>query len=337
MTLELPGLRGTNPLGFFAALGAIDVATRRRDMGTEPPRLWWTDGIEPEARMEGLESIDDLVDRIDGDRADWIGSPVLEPVIDGVLQDDVKLSTARRQRPGSGDDRSDLRVWMEEVYARGGEADVALLHALVAEGATMGTSSVAKPTHLHFTAGQQKFLQMARQLRDEISTDDLREALVGPWRFDRPLPVFGWDTSRGDRIYALRGFNPSGDKKLGVPGAEWLGFLGLRFFPVATQVVRGRAQLVTAGCSPSWKRGSFTWPLWGHGDRLSRLGLTAESIQAIVADAAIPYMRRSQREVLGITRVLEAPITRTDQGGYGSFGPAADVVSSDDLVSAMVL
>lgn len=336
MTIELCALKGTNPLGLFAALGVLDVATRHRDPQDSAPRLWWTDELEPEARIEGFGSFEELVEVIDNDRTRWADSPVLKPEVDGVLQDDVKLSTS--VRAGAHDQRSPLRQWMEQVYEKGDVADIALVHALVAEGATMGTSADAKPSHFHFTAGQQKFLQMVRQLRDGVTRDDLVEALAGPWRFGRPLPMLGWDTSRGDRIYALRGFNPSSDKKHGVPGADWLGFLGLRFFPVATRVIRGRPQLVTTGCEPGWKRGAFTWPLWGPGSPATHSrGLTAEVVRALLADEAIREMPQGHRDLLGVIRVLRAPITRSDQGGYGSFGPAAEVVSTGDRITAMVL
>lgn len=71
------------------------------------------------------------------------------------------------------------------------------------------------------------------------------------------MPTLGWDT-RGERIYALRGFDPSKEKGTGVPGAEWLAFLGLTFFPA---FARG-GKLLTTGCEPDWKAGSFNWPLW---------------------------------------------------------------------------
>ncbi len=38
MTVHLTGLVGTNPLGFLAALGALDAATRIRPEAQ--PRLW---------------------------------------------------------------------------------------------------------------------------------------------------------------------------------------------------------------------------------------------------------------------------------------------------------
>ncbi len=328
MTTELTGLRGTNPLGLFAALGALDVATRA--FSDRRVALWWSDEIDPVAHLEGIE-LDDLIDAVDQDRQRWIESPILNWTIGGKPMADVKLDTRADEGP------SVLRRWIVHVHANGDDADTALLHALVAEGSTMGTSSECKPTHFHFTAGQQKFLAMVRELRDKVTADHLREAVVGPWTFSSPLPMLGWDTSRGDRIYALRGFNPAGEKKLGVPGAEWLGFLGLRFFPVATQVVRGRAQLVTTGCSAGWKKGTFTWPLWSSGDPQGPPGLTAPVVQSLMADEQLSQLTARQRGALGVHRVLQAPISRSAQGGYGSFGPPAEHVSTSERITAMVM
>lgn len=320
MTIELPALRGTNPLGLFAALGALDVADRHaKQSGGEPPKLWWSDAIDPEARIEGIDSVDALIELIDADRTRWVDSPVLDQV-----NDTLKLETKSINSP------SPLRKWVQSVCDGGEETDMSMLYALVAEGATLGSSTESKPTHFDFTAGQQKFLVMVRELRDKVTADDFREAIVGPWRFESPLPSLSWDTSRGARIFALRGFNPATEKKLSVAGAEWLGFLGLRFFPVATQTVGTRAQLITTGCEPNWKRSAFVWVLWNR-------PLTPSVIQSLLADKTVPTFSERERAALGVSRILRAPITRTDQGGYGSFGPAAETISVRDRVDAMIL
>jgi hypothetical protein len=57
---------------------------------------------------------------------------------------------------------------------------------------------------------------------------DFEEALFGPWLYARALPVLQWDNSQ-TRDYALRASDPSKEKKLGVPGADWLAFRGLSF------------------------------------------------------------------------------------------------------------
>lgn len=331
MTIHLRGFSGINPLGVLAALGTLDVATR-----AWPDRriaLWWDDLIEPTAHLDGVDDLDELVAVIDADRARWTTSPLFDFTVDGKPMSDIKLDTAPDPTTGV----SVLRAWMEHVHDRGDAADQALLHALVAEGATAGQSTDAKPTHLHFTAGQQKFLVMVRELRDGVTADHLREALDGPWTYASPLPMLGWDSSRGERIYALRGFDPSKEKKTGVPGAEWLGFLGLRFFPVATQVVRGRAQLVTTGCSSSWKEGTFTWPLWGPGHPDGPPGLTAAVVASLVGDDGLVRLTVTERSALGVHRMLQAPIRRSDQGGYGSFRPAEELLGPSDRIAATVL
>jgi hypothetical protein len=111
-----------------------------------------------------------------------------------------------------------LRAWAAEVVETLDEsrADADLFTALVAEGAVDGRGNT-KPTHLHFTAGQQRFLQIARELAAAVDADRLREALFGPWREDSPLPSLSWN-SGGERLYALRAIDPAKDKRLGVPG-----------------------------------------------------------------------------------------------------------------------
>jgi hypothetical protein len=183
---------------------------------------------------------------------------------------------------------------------------------LVAEGA-VARKGDSKPTAFHFTAGNQRFLVMIRDLCAGVGAERIAEALVGPWRYDSPLPVLGWD-ARGERIYALRGADPAKEKKLGVPGADWLAFLGLRFFPVAVD----SGKLRTTGCGGRWKRETFTWPLWC-------VGLTSAVVGSLLADGNLTRLGVADRQQLGVSEVFQAPIRRSDQGGYGSFGPPAPV------------
>lgn len=306
--IELVALRGRNPLGLFAALGVLDVVAHA--LPERSVTLRWTGGLEPHAVLGGADSIEQIIELCDHDRARWATSPVLTWGPDGKPLDDLKPSLL------------DLRRWIEVVVATywesGDDRDIALLAGLVAEGAAAGKGD-AKPTHFHFTAGQQKFLLMVRQLQREVTADHFEEALTGPWRYTSTLPVLGWD-ARGERIWALRGFNPSGDKKRGVPGADWLAFLGLRYFPVALHTDRrGVVQLATTGCELGWRTGSFTWPLWG-------VPLMTDVVAALLADTRILLMAPLSRRRLGVTDVLRASIRRSEQGGYGSFGPPSVAV-----------
>ncbi len=63
-----------------------------------------------------------------------------------------------------------------------------------------------------------------------------------------------------------------------------------------------------------WKNGVFHWPVW-----------SAPSTRLEVASLLrgdVTRLRRQEREALGVTQVFSSAITRSDQGGYGSFSPA---------------
>lgn len=297
--LRLDPLNGLNPLGFLAALGVLDVLQRVRP--DRSPTLYWSDGIRPMPTVTGADGIEDLVSVILDDRESWQESVVLQGW-GAERPDDIKP------------DPKDVSTWFRAAELSAHAGDLPLLHALISEGALAGKGD-SKPTHLHFTAGQQKFLEMCRQLRDELDRSHIVEALDGPWTRSSKLPVLGWDNEQGERLFAYSRKEPSSGKKTGVPGADWLAFLGLRFLPVSTT---SGGELVTAGCAPTWKVGGhLTWPLWSR-----PLG-SVEVSMLLVEDQS--SMSPVQRELRGITRLSRAPIRRADQGGYGSFGPTLPI------------
>lgn len=303
--VELPGLWGQNPVGLLAALGALDGIDRLRP--ELEVRLSWTDALVPRAVLTGIGDLDEVVSILDRDREAWLTSVLLNWGPDGVPLDDVKPSP------------EDARRWVQAVMGANGprrDAELTLMAALFAEGA-VDNKGRTKPTHLHFTAGQLHFLSRGvRRLASSVDPERIREALAGPWRYDSELPVLRWDV-RGERVYALRATDPSPEKPLGVPGADWLGFLGLSFFPVWAR----RQQLHTTGCAEGWKLSSFTWPLWS-------VQLRPAVIRSLMRDAAIVEALEAVRRARGVFQVLRAPIRRTDQGGYGSFGAPEPVVAA---------
>lgn len=299
--VALPALAGTNPLGFLAALGTLDAAA-----ATVPGvTLRWTDDVVPRAILGGIADADVVLDVLDRDRESWNDSVLLG------FPGDSPLSDAKP-------DGQLLRRWFEAVArTETGRAASDHLCALVAEGAFDGNGGKAKPTHLHFTAGQQQFLSMIRTLAYDVDRERLREALFGPWAYDSTLPSLSWDV-RGERIYALRATDPSPEKRRGIPGADWLAFRGLVFYPVARTP---RGSLRTTACNAEWKRSAFRWPLWS-------VPCSRDVAMSLVADETLVSASRRTRlqpeelAARGIISVYEAPVRRTDQGGYGSFsGP----------------
>ncbi len=303
--VALRALEGTNPLGFLAGLGVLDALTSENPDAT----LHWTDELVPHAVVGGITDLDLLLDILDRDQEVWRDSALLG------FPEGAPLPDAK---PGS----ETLREWFEAVAGkRDRRADSDLLCSLVAEGA-LDRSAKAKPTHLHFTAGRQQFLNMVRLLAAKVDRERLREAVCGPWRYDSPLPSLSWD-ARGERVYAIRAINPSDEKRLSVPGSDWLAFRGLVFYPV-TRTNMG--SLRTTACDPPWKHSAFRWPIW-------EVPCTRNVIKSLVADHTLVSQSRRTRlrpedlTARGILSVLEAPIRRNDQGGYGSFGGPEVLVS----------
>lgn len=308
--LALPALEGTNPVGFLAALGVLACLDRARRAAT----LRWTDDLVPHAMISGATSMADAVGVIDADRRWWENESV---TLNWHALSDVKVPPEALHEWA----HAVRSAWVADPTSPWRRADIDLWRALVAEGAAAGKGD-AKPTHLHFTAGQQQFLTMARALARWVDTDRVAEALVGPTpggpRLD--LKTFGWD-AQGDRVYALRADDPSKskDKRMGIPGADWLALLGLSFLPVAARGTRLR----TTACEDGWKAGAFRWPLWQVPARRS-------SVMGLLSETARVGRRPNARELAGrgVTLLLESPIRRTDQGGYGSFGAPTVLVDT---------
>lgn len=308
--LLLEGLDGSNPLGFLAALGVLRVLTEQ-SAPPETPRLAW--------RNEGLwrpvidtdRSREELVALLVDDIGTWSSDPALDLTYS---KQDGATKLANDLKPLPRRYREFLEGLLAASDARYHRA-LAYAAAFATEIATDNNGNV-KPTALHFTAGQQEFLAMVTQLVEGakgvtgVGAKDLEEALWGPWRYERPLPVLGWD-STASRDYALRASDPSKDKKSGIPGAEWLAFRGLAFVPVAP---RGR-RIITTGCGGGWKDGYFQWPLW-------EVPVDAEVARSLLGRGEMESLSQPERSALGIGIVFRSSIRRSDQGGYGSFTPA---------------
>ena len=294
---HLPGLEGTNPLGFLAALG-VQVAFASED---EQPRLWWSADVVPHAVVDEAFTSARISVRALETFEDWKDSAAANPRrADGSNMpkgDELKLI------PG------DIRAYLDQAARCDWSGQLAT--ALVAEG-SLDNQGVAKPSDFYFTAGQQKFLDTARKIMNAVAREDVEEGLEGPWRYESETPSLGWDVA-DDRVYALRANNPSPEKKLTNPGPEALALLGLSTYPVFA----GRGRTDTQGCSGSWKAGWYSWPLWSR----PASPRAVKSLLAHAYDHPAPSNRDRWYRAWCVSTILRSPIRRTDQGGYGTFGP----------------
>ena len=300
---RLTGLEGTNPLGFLAALGMqVAFASESRQ-----PKLWWSDDVTPRPVVDGSFSVDIIVDRALAVFAEWRSAPALNP-IDGDGRPLSKGDTLKFAPP-------DIRTYIRSAQGHPG-ADLGT--ALVAEG-SLDKQGAAKPTDLYFTAGQQRFLKMARRILDGVTSDDLRIGLLGPWPYNSILPSLMWDVV-DDRVYALTANDPSRNKKRTNPGPEALAILGLSMHPVFAD----RERTLTRGCSGKWTGSFYSWPLW-------RKAASPHVVKSLLAQAHDVDSGDRHRWFgsWGISAVLRSPISRSGQGGSGTFGPPEVVWQAD--------
>lgn len=290
--IELSGLDGRNPMAYFAAIGTLIAASRVRP--ELEPKLSWSQGLFPRPILHVNLDADELISILDDDRQAWKNAAALRGTANS--PDDVKLDAA---------DQRDYLLSCRR--ADDGGRSALLGPALVAEG-SFAHNGDGKPTDLHFAAGNQKFLKIARELQSKVTTSDLREALWGPWTYSKKLSTFTWDMT-DDRVHALSAVAPGPNKKDTIPGADWLALMGLAAFPV----IRGDGRSFPPGSSGTWSKGLFRWGLWSE-------PLVSSAVRALIA-SAWPVTQLTQLRV-GVFQVMFSKIRRSDQSA-GSFSPSS--------------
>jgi hypothetical protein len=310
-SLKLTGLDAQNPLAYFAALGLLRVLDLRcTTHGAPRPKLAFVDEGQQVPVVSTQLDAEAIVGIVLEDAAAQRDNTALRLAYDddGNIVEPDALGAIRDLKPTPASAREFL-----ERCARAGRRAADLAAGFFCELVTDKTKGNTKPTALHFTAGQQAFLTMVETLRANITSDDVREALFGAWRYESTLPSLSWDSSVS-RLYALRASDPSKEKRGSIPAAYWLGVQALTFFPVCVE----RGVLSTPGVKGGWKDSSFCWPLW-------MAPASAPTIAALLKIDPTAFSSR-ERAAMGLTQVFAARISRSDQGGYGAFSPADVVV-----------
>jgi hypothetical protein len=315
--LALTGLRGSDPLGFLAALGLLRVCSSRPALGTV--RLGWnaatgyTAEVVPDGECTEERLIEELLDHMRGRHRypTFAGQP--------------------RGGAGSDEDLDDVKV-DPEVFAallRQTRADATAAHrdssdflaALGSELVTAQNKNEVKPTALHMTSGNQKFLETVRDLARSLdpaeplhekascpAADAFREAVFGEWRFADAFSSLGYDPAT-EAIYALSAAAPTDTGPRSTRAAVWLTVEALPLFPCFPVVRR----LHTRGFDrAAW---SFRWPVWDW-------PLTLSAIRTIVGCATLfrPEVSPALLRSYGITAVFEADRVTIGKG-YGQFRP----------------
>lgn len=296
--MELPGVDGSNPLGFLAALGLVRIVPRVKlgfcsdgsfraflegfdqnrfalaklvaeDAAASSDREapWRLTYTKAETKKQGEKEVADLKPPPEHFRK------FLERSIDAWLQDNCEGA----------------------AYAAAYATDVAV------DG-----KRNTKPTAFHFTAAQQTFLGTVECIRESVDPEWTCKSLF-EGNGERRGPNLRWNPN-AERNWALMERNPSvQDTNVNAP-LEWLAFRGL---PLLPSFPHG-ARIITTGVFRRDNNLTFVWPLWSLPASLH----TVRSILQIDWTAA----SAAERSARGIFATCSSTLRRTSQG-YGNFGP----------------
>lgn len=296
---HLTGLDGTNPLGFFAALGVQVLFADEPDQ----PKLWWSNDVIPHAIVSDSYPVEKIVDQAMAVFPKWADSPTLSPTVGSQSE----KATAKFSK-------ENLRAYLESTIDTIASE---LAASLVAEGSYQATGEhkgKAKLTNFDFTSGPQKMLSMASKILRSVTEIDLHKGLVGEWSYQSALPSLGWDVV-DDRVYALSNIKPISGNKFTNPGPEALAILGISKYPVFSgNDSKGQSRTLTSGCSGGINLGQFTWPLW---NRAAGVG-SVKSLLAHSSNAKDDFLSNHYSS-WGISLILQSQIRRPEK--YGVFGP----------------
>lgn len=301
MKVLLPALNGNEPLAFLAALGALRGSLHR----WPDAKLSWS-GIttfQPTLHLARTVSRDELVNTlVEACRVTWR----LEAF--SLLGSDLKVDPYMFRK---------LLCELSERDDISANESLAYLAAFGSDVIPDSSGKKLKPTALHMTAGQQQFLDMARQLLAEVTPDQMYATLFNAWSYQDPGPAMRWDSS-GERLYALEARNPSGNPVRTMRGANALGILALPFFPVYAIGVR----LNTRGFYTGDRRAEYLiWPLWNYPVGPAVIGSLLGS--PWLEDENVPA---SERRRAGILAIFKSERYINDHG-YGTLRPPERILN----------
>lgn len=324
-TVRLPGLDGSNPLGFLAALGVLRIADEAaRGKRTRPPLLSW-DEATAQPILHEVESVEGIRDAILDDARLWGEQRAIRLMYPKVEKAGVK--PFRGLKPPV----AVLRAWLKQCLQDPVDREMLdLAAALTAETATevipekkapvpadyeaiscpldpSGSAALSTlPTAFDFTTRNVQFLDQVRLIREELDGETVLDALLGnpPTDGTSSGRTMGWDPAaeRPAALYSY-GRQPS-------PALEWCAFRALPFFPVF-----GTAGVLhTTSCSGRRKDGVFTWALWSA-------PLGSRVVRSWLSYANIGELNSATRQLLGLSRVLRVTLGKAADGYTGVFSP----------------
>lgn len=308
--VRLDGIRGDNPMGFLAALGALSLATDGAEpqttMAWEPAGASWS----PVIAGPGFETADDVV----------------AAIVQGHGQRDLELELGWQRPDIMKLTRGDVRALLSERMTDGRRRALDLAAAFVAElPPRRGPDALAPYTPLRLIPriGRTRFIAAALE-ESKGGTKHLRDCLFQLWSYKRGVKDLRWDPGARVQARALMSEAPSLAGTVGVRCAPLLAIRGLSFFPL----VPTRRAAVPPGMT---SRDRLAWPIWSQplSERAIRLMLSMRWLHPDEDDSA---QAEQQLRAHGVVRRYVAPRVRLggddEMLGWGEplLRPRADVL-----------
>lgn len=250
--LLLPGLDGTNPLGFLAALGVLRVLSLQKhgvklswrlSGGTWRPELF---GIEKPLADLGAE-LHTAMQKLD--HSAWSIDKEL-PFLASRLRGHAEKSVANSSQLN--------RMSADTLAAFGAEC------CREKKKVKKEEIEIFKDTAFRLVrSGDNQhngLLEYATFTLANCSAMQLQKSLASDWLYCDEKKSFRWDPAE-DRGYALQWGNPSDDGALTERGANCLALVGMACFPVIP--VKGQGETTGFGLKEP-KQASLTWPIWNY-------------------------------------------------------------------------
>lgn len=316
--LMLNGLDGSNPLGFLAAVGVLQVVSD----SNKTARMQWVfaaDGWRPMLTGSGSSRDEFCV----------VLHTSLSEASTAIF-DIGKTQQGSRQSnkfPFAADRFVDA---LKAAIVRTHAEDRREVDMLAAFGMELHPDKQAVFQCTRFKmvrsgdSNSQGMLFYAKALRDGLDRRMLQRTLFDAWDYGDEGYRLRWDPIE-DQRYALRWRDPSpgrGPSKSGAtdgPGtmiaANCLAVEALRCFPVMPEGARAR----TTGFHNVQSRTTFVWPIW-------TVPLAVETVRSLLSlsDLEKTPLDRSALVARGVDEVYGVPLVRPNQY-YSNFAPALPI------------
>ena len=301
--LTLPGLDGSNPLAFLAALGTLRGLTRA--WPEKYVRMSWTESAgawRPRLHFAGSDRI--------------ITEPESVSALNDALADAKRIDFAafdKNLKMTPENFRESAKQKLENKSGRREASDI--IAALATDGAVNRDGNVSSSLLQMVNGGKhQDYLVIIRTILTECSEAHLQNTLFEQWRYADPLANLSlrWDP-RDDRRHAYRWDDPSdaGTRRSGSQlGANRLALEALPLFTVCE--TRRRAATVAFSLDGR----NFVWPIWIH-------PLCLDVVRSLLTlakpEAELNSGERAHLRQLGIAIVFRARRFAVDKFQTASF------------------